>query len=72
MECPKHSRLQSSQKNGDGINFTFLQLLMFLRIVRKLAEHKGTTPAEVCKVLYALDKVKRNKKWKAQLDIIKK
>jgi len=60
------------RKDGDGMNFTFLQLLMFLRIVRKLAAHKGTTPAEVCKALYALDKVRENKKWKAQLDIIKK
>ena len=62
--------LRLPRKHGYGIHYTVPELQEFLRIVRKLAKEKGTTPAEVCKALYALDKVRRNKKWKAQLGII--
>jgi len=54
------------KKNVSSGTFTILELLQFLRIVRELAREKTTTPSEVHKALYALDRVRTSKRWKRQ------
>jgi len=54
------------RKDASSGNFTIPELLVFLRIVRKLAKEKTTTPSEVCMALHALDRVRTNKRWKLQ------
>jgi len=66
---------QLPEKHASSGTFTIPELLAFLRIIRKLAKKKTTTPSEVHKALYALEKVRTNKRWsrqrrKAQLDMV--
>jgi len=66
---------QLKEKRASSGAFTIPELLAFLRIIRKLAKKKTTTPSEVHKALYALEKVRTNKRWsrqrrKAQLDMV--
>jgi hypothetical protein len=47
-------------------SFTTAELLEFLKIVRKLAEEKTTTPTEIHKALYASDQARTSKRWSWQ------
>jgi len=65
------------KKDASSGTFTIPELLEFLRIIRKLAKEKTTTPSEVHKALHALDRVRTSSRWKrqkrkVQLDIFKK
>jgi len=66
---------QLPEKHASSGTFTIRELLAFLGIIRKLGKKKGTTPSEVHKALYALEKVRTNGRWsrqrrKAQLDVV--
>jgi hypothetical protein len=66
---------QLPEKRVSSGSFTIPELLEFLTIIRRLAKKMTTTPSEVHKALYALEKVRTDKRWswqrrKAQLDII--
>jgi len=52
------------KKGVSSGSFTIPELLEFLRIIRKLAKEKATTPSEIHNALYALDRVRTNKRWK--------
>jgi hypothetical protein len=54
------------KKDASSGTFTISELLEFLRIIRKLAKEKTTTPSEVHKALHALDRVRTNKRWNRQ------
>jgi hypothetical protein len=45
------------KKGVSSGSFTIPELLEFLRIIKKLAKEKATTPSEIHNALYALDRV---------------
>jgi hypothetical protein len=53
-----------TKRPDDGDSFTTSEILGYFRIIRELASEKITTPGEVYKALYALDKAMTNGMWK--------